>query len=118
MIIYKRIKVIEDPEVKAELISDYTRYRRLHPRCSNQMLIYNLYKEARDEKDESLKHFVKATTELNTLKETERILASLITDDHIMADTMKKPVAAIFPNVQGFIIIIIITFIISLFIYY
>ena len=65
------------------------------------MLIHNLYKEAREEKDEALREFVKATTDLNTLKEKEKILASLITDDHIMADTMKKAIAAIFPNIHG-----------------
>jgi len=35
------------------------------------------------------------------MREKEKIFASKITDDHILADSMKKSLSALFPNVLG-----------------
>ena len=38
---------------------------------------------------------------MNSYREREKFIAAKISDDHVMADTMKKPISAIFPNVHG-----------------
>ncbi len=42
---------------------------------------------------------------MNSYREKEKIIAAKISDDHVMADTMKKPLSAIFPNVHGKLLI-------------
>eukprot|EP01038_Epipyxis_sp_PR26KG_P007566 gene7566-10307_t len=103
--IEERIQLVKDEKIKAELIYDFKRYKELHPICSNQMVIYDSYNEARNERDEALKKYVKAEQELVRLKEKEKELASLISDDHVIADFRKMTISATFPHIhEGYIL--------------
>ena len=96
-----RLARITDVEAKAELQAKYDRFKELEPVCSKQMVIYQEYKRARDDRDDALATLVKAEKQLGALKENEVFLASQITSDHIIADEMKKSISNLFANVHG-----------------
>ncbi len=103
--IEERIEQITDAESKAKVVALYERFKALEPVCSRQLAVYELYTKARDERDESMKVLVKAEAKVIKLKEEEKFLASLISDDHIIADDMKKSMTQLFPNVHvGYIL--------------
>jgi hypothetical protein len=99
--IEQRLKVVEDLVVKAQLQEMYDRYLSLHPKCSKQAVIYETYSAARGIKDAAMNALLAAEAELNKIKHKEKEIASLISDDHILADEMKKTLASVFPNIQG-----------------
>lgn len=103
--IEERIEQITDPEIKAKVVAQYDRFKLLEPVCSRQLAVYELYSKSREERDESMKVLVKAEAKVVKLKEEERVLASHISDDHIIADEMKKSMTQLFPNVHvGYIL--------------
>eukprot|EP00981_Chlorochromonas_danica_P015620 scaffold13700_cov252-Ochromonas_danica.AAC.19 len=103
--IHQEIEECEDPIEKMHLTSLYERFQELDPLCSRQLQIYRAYSKARDERDEAVRVLLAGEKKVTELKEQEKLLASLISDDHIMADEMKKPLSLVFPNVQvGYIL--------------
>ena len=99
--ITKRLEVVEDIVIKTQLQELFDRYHALHPKCSKQCVIYETFSEARNVKDEAMKALLEAEAELNKLKQKERELAVLISDDHILADEMHKGMSEVFPNIHG-----------------
>lgn len=95
-----------DPVVRVELVALHSRFKALQPLCSKQLLIYTAYSKAREERDAAVRQLVEAEKELTRLRENEKLLAALISDDHIMGDELKKPLSIVFPNVQvGYILV-------------
>lgn len=99
--IEQRLEIVEDVVIKAQLQEWRDRYYALHPKCSKQAVIYETFSEARTVKDDAMKALLEAEADLNKLKHREKELAALISDDHIIADEMNKPLSAVFPNVHG-----------------
>lgn len=103
--IEKRLQLIEDIEIKTALQAQYNRYKLLEPKCSRQKIIYELYQEARKEKEKVTKEYVMAEKLLNQLQEKEILLASLISDDHMIADERGITLTELFPNIHvGYIL--------------
>ena len=96
----ERLKVLKDVKMRAKLEANYNRYLELHPKCENQLVILETYNEARQSKDEALKLYIEANKELSALREEEKIAASFISDDHVLADTQRKTLQQLFQNVQ------------------
>lgn len=99
--IEKRLAVVEDVVIKAQLQELYDRFQLLQPKCSKQAVIYETFSEARTVKDDAMKALLEAEADLSRLKHKEKELAALISDDHILADEMKKTLSSLFPNVHG-----------------
>jgi hypothetical protein len=53
--IEERMATIEDPKIKAQVVTMYNRFHKLAPTCSNQLKIYNTFVIARTEKDLAMK---------------------------------------------------------------
>jgi hypothetical protein len=98
--IEKRLSLIEDPIVKAKLQDAYQRFLILQPICSKQQIIYDTYSNARQARDVAVKELLEAEELLRQCKEEEKIAASFITDDHILADETKRSLTTLFANIQ------------------
>lgn len=96
----QRLAAMDDPETKAKMTTQYERFREIEPRCSKQLIIYNSYSEARNERDKAVKKLLETEKHLREVKEQENTLASLISDDHILADETKKSMTNLFANVH------------------
>jgi hypothetical protein len=99
--IEKRLAIVEDVVIKAQLQELYDRFQALQPKCSKQSVIYESFSEARTIKDDAMKALLEAETDLSKLKHREKEVATLISDDHILADELGKPLSEVFPNVHG-----------------
>jgi hypothetical protein len=98
--IEKRLEMIDDIEVKSRLTMQYERFKLLEPFCSRQKIIYELYQKARKEKETVTKEYIEAEKHLNELKDIEKGLASLISDDHMIADDKGISLTDLFPNIH------------------
>jgi len=96
----RRLKVVEDPVIKAKLQDMFDRFTALEPICSRQAVIYETFSQARAEKDEAMKALLGAEGQLKRLLEEEKSIASFISDDHILADKQKTLVTDMFPNIH------------------
>jgi hypothetical protein len=98
--IEERLLKIDDMEFKAKLEVQYERFKILEPKCSRQKIIYELYQAARREKDAVTKEYIAAEKFLTDLREREKVLASLVSDDHINADEKEITLSELFPNIH------------------
>lgn len=96
----ERLLRIDDPEIKATLMTQRDRFRELEPKCAKQVVIYEAFQEARKERDIAVRNLLDAEHVLREIKEQEKVQASLISDDHIIADEMKKSLTSLFANVH------------------
>lgn len=99
--IERRLAQVDDVVIKTQLQELYDRFQLLKPKCEKQAVIYQTFSEARTVKDDAMKALLEAETDLNRLKQKEKEVALLISDDHIVADEMGKTLSALFPNVHG-----------------
>jgi hypothetical protein len=103
--IEKRLELIDDIEVKSRLTMQFERFKLLEPFCSRQKIIYELYQTARKEKEAVTKEYIEAEKHLNELKDIEKNLSSLISDDHMIADEKGISLTDLFPNIHiGYIL--------------
>lgn len=96
-----RIERVTDPEAKAQLTSQLDRFKSLEPKCSKQLIIHEAYSIARKERDDAMHELVKHEKLLSKMREEEKILASNICDDHILADESQKSLTSMFPNIHS-----------------
>lgn len=96
----ERLRLIQDVQLRTELEDKYKRFLELQPKCSKQMVIYETFSAAREVKDEAMRAYVQAEADLTKLKQEEKHLASLISDDHCLADETQQPLSSLFPNVH------------------
>jgi hypothetical protein len=102
---HERIKEITDPADRAIAETEYVRYRVLDPKCSKIFHAEEAWTEAKNTRDESQRRLVEQERVLNELRQEEKQLASLISDDHVVADSRGEYISEIFPNIHlGYIL--------------
>lgn len=100
-----RLNRIDDPVIKAKLMTQRDRYLELEPKCAKQVVIYDAFQHARKERDIAVRNLLDAENVLREAKEQEKIQASLISDDHVLADESRKTLTSLFANVHvGFLL--------------
>lgn len=95
----ERIKKITDTKAKIKAEADRSRFIELEPICSNLSIAYAALEGSRRERDISREALVAAETAFNRLRDEEKRMSSLISDDHIIADEKLKTVQSLHPNV-------------------
>lgn len=102
---HERIQEITDPVDRATAETEYIRYRILDPKCSKVFAAEQAWIDARNTRDESQRKLVEQERVLNELRQEEKQLASLISDDHIVADSHQQYISELFPSIHlGYIL--------------
>jgi len=95
-----RLLLIQDPKTKIKMETEWARYLELSEVCSRMQQAQRALAVAREERDVAQTLLMKSEAQLVKYRSEERKLASMITDDHIIADEKGIQVAQAFPNVQ------------------
>ena len=102
---HERIREITDPATRATAEAEYVRYRILEPKCTKIFQAEKSWNNAREKRDESQRLLVEQEKVLNELKFEEKHLASLISDDHVVANSRNEYISELFPNIHlGYIL--------------
>jgi hypothetical protein len=97
---HERIKEITDPADRAVAETEYVRYRVLNPKCSKIFDAEEAWTEAKNTRDESQRKLVEQERVLNELRQEEKRLSTLISDDHVVADSRGEFISEIYPNIH------------------
>jgi hypothetical protein len=97
---HERMKEIKDSVARATAEAEYVRYRILNPKCSKIFLAESAWQGAKDTRDEAQRVLVEHERVLSELRQEEKQLAALISDDHVVADSRGEYVSELFPNVH------------------
>lgn len=97
----ERIKRITDAKAKVKAESDWARFKEIEPRNNLLALAYRALLDSQERRNEARELLQNAERELVGLQEAERLQATKITDDHIVADEKGVNISLLFPNVQS-----------------
>jgi uncharacterized protein (DUF3084 family) len=97
----ERLKQITDPKAKVKAEADFKRYKELEPVCSNLVIAYKALEAARKERDDARATLVAAEAQFQKLREHEKHVSTLVSDDHIIADEKHITLGTLYPNVTG-----------------
>jgi hypothetical protein len=95
-----RIQTITDASERAQAEAEYIRYLELAPKCSKMLDAEKALNAQRDTRDASRKTLIAEERILSEMREVERKLASMISDDHVVADSRGEYISELFPNVH------------------
>lgn len=96
----ERIKQIKDSKAKAKLQALYNRFEAIKVENAKLVPVRDSLDQAREVRDKARELLVDNENQLTILREREKELARLITDDHMIADERKISIAEVFPNVR------------------
>lgn len=95
-----RIQTMTDSSEKAAAEAEYIRYKELEPKCSKMFDVEIALNAQRDTRDASRRVLVAEERILSEMREVERTLARMISDDHVVADSRGEYISELFPNVH------------------
>lgn len=99
--IHERIKRMNNFKAKARAEAELKRYQELLPLGAKLKAVQKELDKARVIRDEARETLKKAEEELAAVRQREREAASVISDDHVIADEKKIPLCELFPNVHA-----------------
>ena len=97
----ERLERITDAKVKMKMEADYNVYLELEPRCARLEQAQKALEAAKELRDDAQALLLSNESNLTRLRADERLLATRITDDHIIADEKGMQIAHTFPNIQA-----------------
>lgn len=95
-----RIKDMDDPVMKALAQADFDRWVELSHKFVKVVEGEKGHEAQKEKRDEASKNLTREEAELNRMRDEERKIGNLISDDHVVACNRGESLSQLFPNIH------------------